>query len=49
MGPYKVYYMNNYITEFAIRDTALKFIMTDANQNSRAIGDYEILDRSDAL
>lgn len=46
---YRVYYMNVYQLQVSNRDTALEYIMRDANMMGRAIGDYEILDRSDFL
>ena len=46
---YRVYYMNNFLQAFRLRDTALKFVMTHANQHSRSYDDYEILDGSDFL
>lgn len=48
-APYRVFYLNNFITEFSLRDTAIEFVMHDATINSRATGDYEILDASDYL
>ena len=46
---YRVFYMNQFQIELSDRDRALEYIMRDANIHSRAIGDYEILDRSDFL
>lgn len=45
---YRVYYMNVFQVAFRNRDTAMEYIMRDANLHSRSLGDYEILDRSDA-
>ena len=49
MGPYRVFYMNQFLTAFPERDDALEFILSDSNRNRRAWGDYEIRDSSDYL
>lgn len=41
-GPYRVYYMNEWVATFDDRDEALKYVHDNTNVN-----DYEILDRSD--
>jgi hypothetical protein len=41
-GPYKVYHLNRYVTQFDDRDAALLFVYAQKHPE-----DHEILDRSD--
>lgn len=44
---YRVFYLNQFLAAFPLRDAALDFRISHANKNMRSMDDYEILDESD--